>query len=138
MSPIRLNRFSNTRAIIIAMVVCVACVALVAYFGFQARFLIEGPRLSFTDELTTIQHERYVTLSGIAKNSTRIMLNGREIVTDATGAFQEPVVLENGYSVVRIEARDRYGRTSVLERAIVYSPAPSDTDIVFRPTESTF
>ena len=55
-------------------------------------------------------------------------MNGRPIVTSETGVFREPIVLENGYTIMRIEARDRFGRITFLERPFVYiDPAPTIT-----------
>lgn len=90
------------------------------YIAFQARYLIAGPELSILPEPSVVQHERVVELKGTARNVTALFLNGRAIVTDESGNFTEPVVLENGYTIMSLEARDRYGRTTRLERPFVY------------------
>lgn len=123
MSPIRTTAYTRQRTLLIGVLIVCAAIGLLAYIGFQARFLIEGPRLALADHLATVQRERQITLSGTARNITEITVNGRPIVTDETGAFAEPIVLENGYTLVRIEVRDRYGRTAAVERPFVYSPA---------------
>lgn len=126
MSPIRTSRFTLHRTILISSVVLVGALAILGYVVFQARFLIEGPLVSLMPEPAIVQHERQVTIEGIAKNITAITLNGRPIVTNEVGEFKEPVVLENGYTVVRIDARDRFGREVSLEQPFVYvEPAPS-------------
>lgn len=98
-----------------------------AYFGWQARYLIIGPEVALVDGLQTVQNERVVTIAGEAKNVTALYLNGRAITTDQSGVFSESIVLENGYSTVSIDAVDRYGRQVHLERPIVYSER---TDLV--------
>jgi len=95
---------------------------VVLYILFQARFLIQGPQVLLTTKLDTIQTEREITLEGTAKNITAIYLNGRSIVTNEAGYFRESVVLQNGYSIIRIDAEDRYGRTTFVEQSIVYQP----------------
>lgn len=102
--------------------------AMAVYMLFQARFIIQGPRVTLTNEPGIIQHERQITLEGVALNITAISINGRPIVTSEEGVFREPLVLENGYTVMRIDARDRFGRTTSIERSFVYvDPAPTVT-----------
>lgn len=93
-----------------------------AYVIFQARYIIRGPELALTNEPNTVQNEQQITLTGTAENITNITLNGRTIVTDQDGHFREHIVLENGYNIVSIEAHDRYGRSTILEREFVYTP----------------
>ena len=101
--------------------------AVVAYALYQARFLLQGPQITLTDEPAVVQDNRTINLTGTTANITAIYLQGRPIVTDEYGTFREQLVLENGYTVVRLEARDRYGRTTVLQRDFVYQPASSAT-----------
>lgn len=129
MSPIRTTTLSRSRRYIIGiLVLCIAAAAL-TYVLFQARFLIEGPTVTLSPEPDIIHHERQIVLAGVAENITAITLNGRSIMTSETGVFNEPIVLENGYTVIRIEARDRFGRTAAVERSFVYVPPPSAVTI---------
>lgn len=104
-------------------------VALVSYVGWQARHLITGPEVVVIGEQSIVQTERIVTLEGVAKNVTSLQLNGRPIAIDQEGGFAEGVILENGYTVVSIDARDRYGREIHWERPFVYK---EKTDLVRR------
>lgn len=121
MSPITLRTLS-TPIVLKYVFVSLFLGLLLAYTVFQARVFIAGPQIMLDTELSTIQSSQIITLSGTAKNITEISVNGRPIHTDETGNFQEPVVLENGYTIVSIQARDRYGRTVELLREFVYTP----------------
>lgn len=128
MSPIRTKTFILPRRMLMTALGMLALTAMAVYMLFQARFLIQGPRVTLISEPGIIQHERQITLEGVAVNITAISVNGRPIVTSEVGVFKEPIVLENGYTVVRIDARDRFGRTTSLERPFVYvDPAPAIT-----------
>ena len=48
---------------------------------------------------------------GTAKNATYVSLNGREISIDKNGAFEEDMVLPNGYSIVTLSAEDAFGKS---------------------------
>lgn len=122
MSPIRISSYTRLRTILIGAVITILSISLLAYVGFQARFLIEGPVLSLAEDLPTVQRDREVIITGAATNATSLTLNGRQIVTDERGTFRERVVLENGYTLVRIEAHDRYGRSTHIEQPFVFTP----------------
>ena len=96
---------------------------IVAYVAFQARFLIVGPQISLLNEPRTQQNERIITLAGSAVNITHLWLNDRQIFTDEHGYFKEALVLENGYTITTLRAKDRYGRETRVVRSFVYTPA---------------
>ncbi len=106
--------------------VALLMVLFVSYILFQARFIISGPEISFVDLPQVVQNERVIKLNGLAENITAIYLNGRPIVTDENGNFNEAVVLENGYTVVSIDAVDLYGRHKHIEEPFVYQGAKDD------------
>ncbi len=90
------------------------------YAFWQGRHLIAGPGVAITEEPDMVENSRVVFVRGVAENATALYLNGRPIVTDQSGAFAEGVVLENGYSVISIDARDRYGRRVHWEKPVVF------------------
>jgi hypothetical protein len=93
------------------------------YILFQARFLIAGPQITLINEAATLQNERVISLEGTAYNITHLWLNDRTIFTDESGHFKEALVLENGYTIATLRAKDRYGRETRVERPFVYTPA---------------
>jgi len=102
---------------------------VVAYTLFQARFILSGPTVAFTNEVGMVQQERVVTLEGSAENIVKLTLNGRQIYTDKSGYFKEALVLENGYTIATVEAHDRYGRVRRYTKEFVYvSVEPMETE----------
>lgn len=97
--------------------------ALVWYALFQSRLLISGPSLTLHADTKVPHDTRVVTVAGAARNVTAITLNDRPIFTDDEGNFHEQLVLENGYTILTLRARDRYGRETILEQPFVYAPA---------------
>ncbi|MES2966840.1 MAG: hypothetical protein V4668_03560 [Patescibacteria group bacterium] len=110
------------RSIVYAVLIMMACTLIVLYVMYQARFLLEGPKLSLINEPESVQNSQVVHLRGKASNISTINLNGRQIFTDRTGYFDEALVLENGYNVATIQATDRYGRTQRIVKQFVYTP----------------
>jgi Glucodextranase, domain B len=121
MSPLTIPTVSIERALKIGLLVFLTLL-FILYASFQARNLIQGPRITLTAEHGVIQHERALTLLGEVRNVVVIRLNGREIHTDERGHFEHSLMLENGYTIMTIEAEDRYGRTTTLTRTYVYQP----------------
>ena len=95
---------------------------LVLYGMFQARLLISGPTFTLTHEVSTVEQDRVVIITGIAENIISLTLNDRPIFTDDNGNFSEILVLPDGYTIMTLRARDRYGRETVLRRSLVHKP----------------
>ncbi len=111
------------RTILLVLISLFLILLIVGYIVFQARFLIAGPVISLSNEPAVQHNERTIYLSGTAHNITHLWLNDRPIFTDAAGEFNEALVLENGYTVATLRARDRFGRETRVERPFVYTPA---------------
>ena len=120
MSPIALKSVSISKFIGYLSFVLL-CLAFLAYATYQARFILLGPQVTLT-EMPVNHSSQKILIEGRAKNITEISLNDRNILTDETGYFKEPLILENGYTIVRISAVDRYGRETATERSFVYVP----------------
>ena len=110
------------RSLVFGVLIILAVSLILVYVMYQARFLIEGPKLYLIDEPDSIQNSQLVHLRGKASNISTINLNGRQIFTDRTGYFDEALLLENGYTIATIQATDRYGRTQRIVKQFVYTP----------------
>lgn len=113
----------DIRTILKALFIFLFLCLIVAYVLFQARFLITGPEITLKSEPNTQQNERIIILEGSARNITHLWLNDRQIYTDEQGNFREELVLENGYTITTLKAKDRYGRETKVVRSFVYTPA---------------
>lgn len=112
------------RSFLISLLVIATICIFLAYILFQSRFLIEGPSLVLHNEHVIAQTEQFVTLEGTAGNIVYISINDRPILTTESGYFKERILLQTGYNIVRVEARDRYGRTKYIEREFVADVNP--------------
>jgi hypothetical protein len=111
------------RSILIFVGSIALLVVISVYVLFQARFMIAGPQIVLINEAPIHNNARVVKLEGTAFNITHLWLNDRPIFTDEAGHFTEALVLENGYTVATLRAKDRYGRETRVERSFVYTPA---------------
>ncbi len=93
---------------------------LVGYALWQSREMIRGPVISVKAPGNggTLSGP-YAEITGNAENIAFINLNGRTIYTNSDGDFREAVLLPDGYSVIQISAKDRFGRTTTETLEVV-------------------
>ncbi len=121
MSPITIPSVSIERYLKIGFGVLLG-VFFLTYAVYQARNLIQGPTITLSAEVEIVQSARGLTISGIARNVVVLRMNGKEIYTNERGAFEHTLTLENGYTIMTLEAEDRYGRKTDLTRSFIYKP----------------
>ena len=122
MTPLKIKRFALADILRVLFGFFLVTV-VVSYFVFQARFLLRGPSITLTSQPDVVQTEPMVKISGIAKNIVSLTLNDRPIYTDEIGNFEETLILENGYTIMTLRAKDRYGKERVMKQPFVYAQA---------------
>ena len=124
MSPL-LKKEISLRNILYYSFLLIIAGLFVAYAIFQARFLLQGPIVTFNNPPSPVQNKRLITIKGSAQNIVKMTLNGRQIYTDKDGNFKEALILENGYTITTIRVYDRYGHNRSYVQKFVYTPHPS-------------
>lgn len=103
----------------------VLCLIVVTYGVFQARTLIQGPSLIVSsprpgETVSTV----LMAINGKTENVTHVSINGQPITMDTTGTFDETLVTPEGYGVILVEAKNRFGRHQ--EQRIEFIGAPPE------------
>jgi len=83
------------------------------------NFIVKGVEIKATLERNNTSP--LVQVSGNAKNSIHLSLNGREIFIDKDGNFSETIGLLPGFSVISLEAKDKFGKFAEKKFKIVYT-----------------
>lgn len=84
---------------------------LIAYILFQARFLIIGPRITVdTPKDNSVVDAGVVAVAGGAENVSTLTLDDRPIYTDTQGRWQDKLIAPQGITIIKLIARDRFGR----------------------------
>jgi hypothetical protein len=97
----------------------------ITYVLWQSRIFLTGPVLTVTTAPPATATAASVELAGRAEHIVWITVNDRPIVTTPDGEFKEQVWLESGYTIIKLEAADRFGRRATLTYPVV--PLPSAT-----------
>jgi len=98
---------------------CVALFAVIAIFSYEKMcFIFKGVEIEAIIEKTN--DSSLVEVSGKASKATYITLNGREIFVDKEGNFSESIAILPGFSVVTLNAKDKFGKTAEKKFEMVY------------------
>lgn len=95
--------------------------SLSVYGIFTARHLIEGPIITVTSPANgALVGNSLVEIQGNVQNISFITLNDRQIYADEKGNFKEKLLLYPGYSIMKLYAKDRFGREITKGLSLVY------------------
>lgn len=103
-------------------IIALALILLAGYGLIEARHLIAGPSIEIEVPIDyTTSADGFITVSGVARNTEALLLDGSPLPIDQAGRFSETIVLPKGGGILSLIARDRFGR-SVTETRTVYVP----------------
>jgi hypothetical protein len=99
----------------------ISCVMLFVFIGgfafMKMNFIFKGVQIEAN---INRDNSSIAEIKGNAKNATHISLNGREIFIDKEGSFTEPIALLPGFSVMTLEAQDKFGNRAEKKFEVVY------------------
>lgn len=92
------------------------------YFWREICFLIKPPELEVSQPPAdiTVNQENF-EIMGKINNSAYLTINGSEIYIDKEGNFKKEISLKNGLNIIKIEAKNRFGKTNTVIRRIIYN-----------------
>ena len=118
MTPYNYNEGFNVKKVVAS----VAVLLLIVYGVFNARKLIEGPRVEIFEPTSGLESKTNpISIKGVAKNITFLSLNDKPIAVNTSGIFEERLLLSPGYNTIRIYAKDRFKQDTVKEIKIYYN-----------------
>ena len=94
---------------------------IIGYAFFRSSDLIFGVKIKNVNLIDGATVENNIlSISGTAKNATKLILNGREISVDQVGNWQETIVLLLGYNMINIKAEDKFGHVDEKNYQLMY------------------
>jgi len=105
----------------LSLVVVILVIGLIfGYFWHQISYLINPPSIKITQPIPDFAtQDKSVEISGQTESDVYLTVNGKEIYVDKRGSFSSILSLESGLNILRIEARDRFGKTTTVIRRIM-------------------
>lgn len=104
---------------LIGIISCVALFVVIGVFSYEKMcFLLKGVSIEATIEQQDPTSPLAV-IKGVAAKATHITLNGREIFIDKNGNFAEAIAILPGFSVITLNAEDKFGKKSEKKFEVV-------------------
>jgi hypothetical protein len=88
---------------------------VIGYGGWSFRHMFHGPEIILESPADGSATDGKVTVSGYAKDAVHTTIDGRTLYIDASGHFQEDIVLPKGPAIITLYAKDRFGRETTEE-----------------------
>jgi hypothetical protein len=83
----------------------------IIYGLFRAENFLQGPKIIIdSPQNGQVFTTADIEVSGQARNISLLYLNDRQIFTDQNGNFKEIAILANGYNILELTAKDKFGR----------------------------
>jgi hypothetical protein len=103
---------------------------ILGYAFFQAHNLIFGPRISL---ISPIDGETYtdqvIHVKGVATNAAYFSIDDMPVLLDKDGNFDESLLLPLGYTIIKLDATDQFGKSIEKTVQIIYQPAVGDVQV---------
>jgi len=94
---------------------------IIGYALFEFRWVIQGPIISVESPRNGDSFENnLIEIRGKIKNVAYLSLNDFQISVDTSGAFREKLLLSPGYNIMKLETKDRFGRTESQFLEVIY------------------
>jgi hypothetical protein len=106
----------------IVLVVSILFLVLVGlYFWREIGFLIKAPSLEVTQPPTdiTLTQDNFEII-GNTDPVVYLTVNNEEVYIDKKGNFRTEIELSEGLNIIKIKAKNRFGRTNEIIRRIIY------------------
>ena len=113
----------NAKTIFARVVIFLFIAIIISYGFYQARGIIAGPYIyieSPTNGVTSTSS--LLTISGKVTRVKEVYLDDRPIFVDLEGRFYERLLLNSGYNIMEIKAKDAQGRETIRTIEVVYRP----------------
>lgn len=94
---------------------------ILGYAFYQSKNLLTGPVIDVTEPQNgrTVNNQ-LINIIGSSKNVKKITLNDRLIEIDESGAFNERLLLSEGYNIMKISAWDKFEKKTEKIIEVVY------------------
>ncbi len=95
---------------------------IVGYSLFEFRWVIQGPIIEIESPISGEGFDNsLIEIKGKIKNVSFLSLNDYQITVDPSGVFKEKLLLSPGYNIMKLEIKDRFGRTEVQFLEVLYT-----------------
>jgi len=100
--------------------IVLAALVLFAYLAYQVSIIFASPFLTVTTpDQNLVVTEKFVEVRGQTEKEAQLYINDKQIFTDANGYFQVTLDLLPGINLIKVSAKKKYSKESVVFRQIL-------------------
>ncbi len=99
----------------------IAIVAFVGFLGIQLLSWWSLPKIKLTQPQNNDTYGEKVTFKGAADSDATVKVNGQLVILDQSGQFTLDLVFPGGTHSVLVEATNRQGKSTLVERTFTVS-----------------
>ena len=105
-------------------------IVIVGYAFFQAHNLVFGPNITITSPLDGETYtDQMVHIKGVAKNAAYFSIDNRPVLLDKDGNFDESLLLAGGYTIIKLDATDQFGKSIEKTVQVIYQPPAGNVQV---------
>jgi len=117
---LRSRRFIVTPRTFSLFFLCLILLLVAGYLFYQLYFLISPPKLIIFEPVgDLVTQNTAVTIKGKTEPGAKLTINGQETYIDKDGTFEQIINLNQGLNLIKIEAANRFGKSSSAMRQIM-------------------
>lgn len=99
----------------------IATLAFLGFLGFELLAWWSLPHLKVVQPQNGDTYGEKVTIKGSADRDATVSINGQKVILDQNGGFSLDLILSAGTQSVLVEATNRSGKSTLLERTFTVS-----------------
>ena len=104
-------------------ILAIIILLIIGYALFVGRNYLRGLSLTINEPRDNASlHDPYLLVSGDAARVRHLLVNGAPVSPEKDGSWSYALLLPSGYSIINVEATDRFGRSKLMKRAVYYNP----------------
>ncbi len=114
------RRLAITPKRIILVLFILFLILVCYYFWHEICFVIKAPELNvYQPPADTSVNQGTFEITGKTNSLAYLTINGQEAYVDKEGNFKKEIELSSGVNIIKIEAKNRFGKTNTIIRRII-------------------
>ncbi len=121
LSILRLRRFVITPKTLSWSLGLIILFLVAGYFFYQLHFLLSPPSLRVLEPASAdfITNSAFVLFKGQTEPGVKLTINGQQSYIDKDGNFEQAINLIQGLNIIKVEATNRFGKSSFETKRIM-------------------
>ena len=99
----------------------IATLAFLSFLGFQLVSWWSLPKLRLLQPQNGDTYGEKITFKGTTESDSTVIVNGQQVIVDGSGQFTLDLIFPSGTHTVLIEAKNRQGKSTLVERSFTVS-----------------